>query len=59
MRDEIDGRLWVDHHEAFAQSVGRFFHTLRHGFERLSARQFGAPWKAQRVTKPKRPPACA
>jgi hypothetical protein len=45
MRDEIDGRIWTDHSEAFCEDLGRLFASLGHGFKRLNAIQFDAPWK--------------
>ena len=29
MRDEIDARLWVDHHDGFADGVDRLFASVR------------------------------
>ena len=29
MRDEIDARLWVDHHDGFADGVDRLFAAVR------------------------------
>lgn len=59
MHDEIDARLWVEQHEAFTHSVDRFLHAVWHGFKRLSARQYAAPWKTARPAKTKGPHACA
>lgn len=28
MRDEMDARIWVAHHDQFSETVGRFFETL-------------------------------
>ena len=36
MRDEMDGRMWVAHHDEFSLSVGRGFSRLRRGLQRLS-----------------------
>lgn len=49
MRDEIDGRIWVDHHAAFSEDLATFFATLAasvgSAFERLNAIEFDAPWR--------------
>jgi hypothetical protein len=49
MRDEIDSRIWVEHHAAFTQAVANFLAaaatTLGSGFQRLNEIQFDAPWK--------------
>jgi hypothetical protein len=29
MRDEIDSRFWVEHHEAFGREIGTAFASLR------------------------------
>ncbi|HWT12485.1 MAG TPA: hypothetical protein VN231_07005 [Allosphingosinicella sp.] len=36
MRDELDARLWVDHHEAFADGVDRALAGLRSAFARFA-----------------------
>ena len=36
MRDEMDGRLWVEHHAAFADSVDRALAGLRSAVGRLA-----------------------
>jgi hypothetical protein len=49
MRDEIDSRVWVEHHGAFAEDVAKFFAAaaanIGAGFKRLNEIQFDAPWK--------------
>jgi hypothetical protein len=35
MRDEMDARLWVDHHEAFSRDLDRGLEKLRLGLFRL------------------------
>lgn len=35
MRDEIDGRMWVAHHDQFALSVDEAIAALRSGLARL------------------------
>ena len=44
MRDEIDGRLWAEHHHRFNDDLGRFFARLATGYRRLQAIQYAAPW---------------
>jgi hypothetical protein len=36
MRDEIDGRMWVAHHESFSQWVDGAAAALRNGLHRLA-----------------------
>jgi len=36
MRDELDGRMWVDHHEAFGQWVNDAAATVRSSLARLA-----------------------
>jgi hypothetical protein len=36
MRDELDGRMWVDHHDQFSKWVGTAAATIREGLYRLS-----------------------
>lgn len=49
MRDEIDGRIWVEHHGAFsndlANALGRAAANFAAGFKRLNEIQYDAPWK--------------
>ena len=49
MRDEIDSRIWVDHHNAFSEDLARFFATtaanIGAAFRRLNEIEFDAPWK--------------
>ena len=28
MRDEIDGRIWVEHHKAFSEDLASFFASI-------------------------------
>jgi hypothetical protein len=37
MIDEMDGRLWVAHHNEFSQWVGRAFAGLRQGLARFAS----------------------
>jgi hypothetical protein len=49
MRDEIDGRIWVERHGAFVEDLAKFFAAaaanIGAGFSRLQEIQFDAPWK--------------
>jgi hypothetical protein len=49
MRDEIDGRIWVEHHAAFSEDLAKGFAAaakyIGAGFRRLTEIQFDAPWK--------------
>ncbi|HYI41404.1 MAG TPA: hypothetical protein VE053_13910 [Allosphingosinicella sp.] len=49
MRDEIDGRIWVQHGHAFSQDVANFFAAVRasvgSALKRLNEIEFDAPWK--------------
>lgn len=46
MRDEIDGRLWAEHHAAFSDSIGRALKAAGEAFRRLHDIQFSAPWRS-------------
>ena len=37
MHDQLDARLWVDHHEAFSEGIDRALVALRSGLHRLGA----------------------
>jgi hypothetical protein len=49
MRDEFDGRMWVEHHASFSDAVGGFLGRLYASFERLQAIQYDAPWRSSRT----------
>ena len=36
MRDELDGRMWIAHHDQFSQWVGTAADTIRAGLYRLA-----------------------
>lgn len=36
MRDELDGRMWVDHHDQFGEWVDSALSVLRSGLSRLA-----------------------
>jgi hypothetical protein len=55
MRDEIDGRLWAEHHTEFSASVAELFVRIGKGLKRLHERQWNAPWRqgaGRRVNRP-------
>jgi hypothetical protein len=37
MRDEIDARLWIDHHEALSDGIERGLAAIRSGLHRFAA----------------------
>jgi hypothetical protein len=45
MRDEIDARLWVDHHQAFSEAVANLFAAAGLALKKLHQIQFDAPWR--------------
>src|SRR5687768_16138625 len=49
MRDEMDSRIWVEHHGAFSEDLARLFASaaanIAAGFKRLNEIEFDAPWK--------------
>jgi hypothetical protein len=45
MRDEIDGRMWVEHHDAFSRSIAELFAAIKPGLARLHAIEWDAPWR--------------
>ena len=52
MRDEIDARIWSEHHEQFSKDLARLFDAIRVTFCKLARIQFSAPWR------PESPDAC-
>lgn len=44
MRDEIDGRLWIEHGSEFTTAVVKWIEALSAAFIRLNERQYEAPW---------------
>lgn len=48
MRDEMDSRIWVEHHADFSAFLGRAIDNVLAGFERLVAIEFDAPWRSNR-----------
>ena len=54
MRDEMDARIWNEHHEAFSQSidalVGRVkaaFAALKPALTRIHRFEWDAPWRGK------------
>ena len=45
MHDEIDGRLWAQHHQDFSEMVHRAADQVRTALNLLHHIQFDAPWK--------------
>ena len=49
MRDEIDGRIWGAHHQAFSDDLANFFarigNAIGTALSRLNEMEFDAPWK--------------
>ena len=45
MRDEMDARIWVEHHAQFSEDLEKLFKKTLKAFERLTAIQFAAPWR--------------
>ncbi|HEU0134590.1 MAG TPA: hypothetical protein VFR28_07185 [Allosphingosinicella sp.] len=50
MRDEMDGRIWVEHGQAFSDGLASFFATAAAtagaALRRLNQIEFEAPWKS-------------
>lgn len=44
MRDEMDARLWGEHHEAFSTGVSRFTSRIMDVFHLLHRQRWAAPW---------------
>jgi hypothetical protein len=47
MRDEIDGRLWAEHGHLFSTRLAALLSATMHGFRRLTAIEFAAPWRTK------------
>lgn len=49
MRDEMDGRIWVEHHQAFSGDLAKFFARAGEAvgtvLRRINEIEFDAPWK--------------
>lgn len=47
MRDEIDGRLWIDHGPQFTAFIKEGVDQVRVAFDRLAAIEYDAPWQRE------------
>ena len=47
MRDELDGRIWAEHHHRFSADLARALQAIRITFCKMARIQFSAPWKPQ------------
>ena len=54
MRDEMDARIWVEHHEDFSRSIDALaarvrsvFSSLKPALARIHAFEWDAPWRRQ------------
>ncbi len=47
MRDEIDGRLWIDHGPQFTAFIKEGVDQVRVAFDRLAAIEYEAPWQRE------------
>jgi hypothetical protein len=47
MRDEIDGRMWLEHGAAFTEDLASLFRQIGEALNRLTEIQFRAPWQGQ------------
>lgn len=49
MRDEIDGRIWAEHGQAFSEDLAKLLArigaAIGTGLRRLNEMQFDAPWR--------------
>jgi phage gp16-like protein len=44
MRDEMDSRMWNEHHEDFSASIADAIDKLRAVFKQIHRHNFCAPW---------------
>ena len=47
MRDEIDGRIWAEHHTEFSDSLAAGLKKIMASLAVLNRIQFDAPWQRQ------------
>ena len=52
MRDEIDGRIWAEHHNEFADAIAAGLEKIMASMAALNRIQFDAPWR--RDVRPRR-----
>ena len=45
MRDEMDARIWVEHHAEFSRSIAGLFAKLKPALDRIHAFEWDAPWR--------------
>ncbi|MBA3896629.1 MAG: hypothetical protein H0X36_05760 [Sphingomonadaceae bacterium] len=45
MIEDFASRAWAEHHKSFARNIADAAHAVGVAIERLSARQYDAPWK--------------
>ena len=55
MRDEMDGRIWAEHHHEISAGLGTLFDGLAKGLKRLHDIQWSAPWRRETGSRVKRP----
>lgn len=51
MRDDFLTRDWADNHNRLSGSINKVIAAIGHGFVRLNAKQFDAPWKAPDMSR--------
>lgn len=51
MRDEFDGRLWIEHGRSFGEAVSFLIDQVRVALKRLNEIEFDAPWRRSEETK--------
>jgi len=49
MRDLIEAHFWAEHGHGFADAIDRLASDVRITFERLTARQYAAPWREIKI----------
>lgn len=54
MRDDFLSSDWAETHAGFSTSIHKLFGRIGYGFERLTARQFDAPWRRPSLGRPAR-----
>ena len=45
MRDEIDGRIWAEHHVEFTNAIAAALEKVMASLRALNRIQFDAPWR--------------
>jgi hypothetical protein len=56
MRDEMDGRLWVEHHENFSQGIDELIGrvktalaSIKPALDHIHAFEWDAPWRRNKA----------